>query len=111
MHWAAAQLLCVGPVLPLHEARVEIETELQWAAEGERAASFVLLRPLLAFHFDAMLPLFLLCTHGEDLLHAALFQSALLQPSRPGHPETSTCALYLRMTEAALNLPEVSTCV
>ena len=74
VHWAAAQLLCAGPVLPLHEARVEIEAELQWAAEGERAAPFALLRPMLAFHFDAMLPLFLLCTHTDDLLYAALFQ-------------------------------------
>ena len=99
-------MLCVGAVLPLHEARVEVETELQWAAESERAAPFSLLRPLLSFHFDAMLPLFLLCTHTDDLLHGALFQSALLQPSRAGHPESSVCALYLRMTEAALVLPQ-----
>ena len=95
MHWAAAQLLCVGPVLPLHEARVEIEAELQWAADGERAAPFALLRPLLGFHFDAMLPLYLLCTHTDDLPQAALFQCALLQPTHAGHPETSVCGLCL----------------
>jgi len=63
---------------------------------------------MLGFHFDAMLPLYLLCTHTDDLLHAALFQCALLQPTRAGHPETCLCGLYLRMTEAALGLRELT---
>ena len=28
VHWAAAQLLCVGPVLPLHEARAPVSSPL-----------------------------------------------------------------------------------
>ena len=28
VHWAAAQLLCVGPVLPLHEARTSHDSLL-----------------------------------------------------------------------------------
>ena len=95
-------------LLATYQARVEIEAELQWAADGERAAPFALLRPMLGFHFDAMLPLYLLCTHTDDLLHAALFQCALLQPTRAGHPETCLCGLYLRMTEAALGLRELT---
>ena len=55
-----------------------------------------------------MLPLFLLCTHSDDLLHAALFQCALFQPTRAGHPETCVCGLYLRMGEAAVGLRELS---
>ena len=55
-----------------------------------------------------MLPLFLLCTHTDDLLYAALFQCALFQPTRAGHPETCVCGLYLRMGEAAVGLRELS---
>ena len=77
VHWAAAQLLSACPVLPLHEARVEMETEMTWASDGERAAPFTLLRPLLLMHFDAVLPIFLLCAHNDDVVHAALFEAAL----------------------------------
>ena len=36
VHWAAAQLLCVGPVLPLHEARTRGDiVEIQGRYSGD----------------------------------------------------------------------------
>ena len=105
VHWAAAQLLSAAPVLPLHEARVEMETEMTWASDGERAAPFTLLRPLLLMHFDAVLPIFLLCAHNDDVVHAALFEAALFQPLDADAAETCAAVRYLKMAAAALDAP------
>ena len=45
-----------------------------WAAEGERVESFVLLRPLLVFHFDALLPIFFVYCRSSIPELAALYQ-------------------------------------
>ena len=92
-------------MLPLHEARVEMETEMTWASDGERAAPFTLLRPLLLMHFDAVLPIFLLCAHNDDVVHAALFEAALFQPLDADAAETCAAVRYLKMAAAALDAP------
>ena len=95
-HWAVAQLLCVGPLLPVHGMTpAEIDVHLTWAAEGERLASFSLLRPLLVFHFERALPIFYMHTRTPDVHTAALYESALMQP-RGGDPRTSACMLHVR---------------
>jgi hypothetical protein len=56
-HWAISQLLATGPLLPLHELSEEqLESELEWAVAAEGEAAFIMLRPLLTFHFNALVP-------------------------------------------------------
>ena len=103
-HWAISQLLCTGPILPLDDLSEEqLEKELEWAVASEREAAFTALRPLLTFHFDALLPIFFVYTRSAEPTLAALYQAALLMPAVADHRESSICVHHVRMTSIAAN--------
>lgn len=98
-HWAISQLMSVGPMLPLGElSEADLEAELAWAAEGEREAQFVLLRPLLVFHFDVLLPIFFVYCRSADTTLAALYQASLLMPVEVDAHDTCPAVHFVRMT-------------
>ena len=101
-HWALAQLLCTGPVLPIDElSESQMEEELMWAVAAEREASFTILRPLLCFHFDALLPIYFVYTRSVEPSLAALYQAALFMPAVADQPDTSMCVHHVRMSSIA----------
>ena len=101
-HWAIAQLLSVGPILPVTILQpAQLDAELRWAAEGERQAAFVMLRPLLAFHFDQLLPIYYVHARSADPTLAALYQAALYMPVQLDKSETCLCVSFVRMTAIA----------
>lgn len=99
VHWACAQLLCVGPLLPMKN--VDVEEELSWATDGEMVAPFTLLSPLLAFHFDSVFPHFLLRTHALASPASGLFQAAIFKPMRASG-RSSLAVHHARMSKAVL---------
>ena len=87
--------------------QAELEIELAWAAEGEQRDSFVLLRPLLAFHFDVLLPIYCVycCARTPEL--AAVYQAAIFMPTDAERPETCIALRFIRLTAKATAQIEV----